>query len=190
MFTRSKRLDHRACQSAFVSKVNASGTALLYSTYLGGGANVTVGGNGIAVDSTGRAYVVGYNRGGSFPVKNAYQPLPGNGFDAFLTVFNPAGNSLVYSTLLGGDPGHNQDSLGRAIALDASQNAYIGGTSGLGFPATHTLNSDGALFVAKFNSAGVLQYSTVFGDNDPPPNISSLAVDAAGAVYIGGFTLQ
>ncbi len=175
-------------QSAFVSKVNASGTALLYSTYLGGGTDVTVGGTGIAVDSTGRAYVVGYNRGGSFPVKNAYQPLPGNGFDAFLTVFNPAGDSLVYSTLLGGDPGHNQDSLGRAITLDASQNAYIGGTSGLGFPATHTLNSDGALFVAKFNSAGVLQYSTVFGDNDPPPNISSLAVDAAGAVYVGGFT--
>ena len=175
-------------QSAFVSKINSSGSALLYSTYLGGGANFNVAGTGIAVDTTGRAYVVGYNRGGSFPVKNAYQPAPGNGFDAFLTVFNSTGNSLVYSTLLGGDPGHNQDSLGWAIAVDGSQNAYIGGTSGLGFPTTHTLTTDGALFVAKFNSAGALQYSTVFGDNDPPPSISSLAVDAAGAVYVGGAT--
>ena len=97
-------------------------------------------------------------------MKNAYQPHPGNGFDAFPTVFNPAGDSLVYSTLLGGEPGHNQDSLGWAIALDASQNAYIGGTSGLGFPATHALTSDGPLFVAKFNRAGALQYSTVFGE--------------------------
>ncbi len=177
-------------QSAFVSKVNASGTALLYSTYLGGGLNIVVSGTGIAVDSTGRAYVVGYNRGGSFPVKNAYQAAPGNGFDAFLTVFNPAGNSLVYSTLLGGDPGHNQDSLGWAISLDGSQNAYIGGTSGLGFPATHTLVSNGTSFVAKFNGAGVLQYSTVFGDSDFPSHISALSTDAAGAVYFGGFTYQ
>jgi uncharacterized repeat protein (TIGR01451 family) len=173
---------------AFVSKLNAAGSALVYSTYLGceGASNscesITTG-IGIAVDSAGRAYVVGYTYGPGFPVKNAYQPVSGggSGADAFLTVFSPSGNSLDYSTYLGG-PG---DDVGNAIALDASANAYITGQSAGGFPTLHSVQAQGSVFIAKFNSAGTLQYSSVFGNNAAS---NAIAVDASGSAYITGET--
>ena len=102
------------------------------------------------------------------------------GLDAFLTVFSPAGDSLVYSTYLGG-PG---DDYPNAIALDASANAYITGEARAGgFPTLHSVKADGNVFVAKFNSAGVLQYSSVFGVGTYP---HAIAVDASGSAYITG----
>src|SRR5205807_1932101 len=84
----------------FVSKLNAAGSALVYSTYLGGSSNDTA--RSVAVDSSGSAYVTGSTQSSNFPTMN---PLQANrlGFsNAFVTKFNPAGNTLAYSTYLGG----------------------------------------------------------------------------------------
>ena len=89
-----------------MTKLNPSGSALVYSTYLGGsggnGGNGD-GGNGIAVDSSGNAYVTGYTTSTNFPTMNPLQPVNGGGtYDAFVTKLNPSGSALVYSTYLGG----------------------------------------------------------------------------------------
>ncbi|HEX8145226.1 MAG TPA: SBBP repeat-containing protein, partial [Pyrinomonadaceae bacterium] len=94
---------------AFVAKLNAAGTALVYSTYLGGtGTDVNLSGAdicyGITVDSGGNAYVTGQTRSTNFPTANPIQATYGGGLsEGFLTKLNAAGNALVYSTYLGGD---------------------------------------------------------------------------------------
>ena len=89
---------------AFVTKLNAAGSALVYSTYLGGSGDDD--GNGIAVDSSGNAYVTGYTDSTNFPTANAFQAAFGGGSgDAFVTKLNAAGSALVYSTYLGGSGG-------------------------------------------------------------------------------------
>jgi uncharacterized repeat protein (TIGR01451 family) len=183
----------------FISKINAAGTALLYSTYLGADSTWYVHPAGIAVDKTGRAYITGTTNGG-LPTKNAFQPDyanandgPEDWSDAFLTVLSPGGNSLVYSTYFGGS-GEELGDFGTAIALDASANAYItGSTDSSDFPTRHSVQSQGTTFVAKFNSAGALQYSSVFGPHPNPqgyvnfpPSASAIAVDASGSAYISG----
>ena len=174
---------------AFVSKINAGGTALLYSTYLGGaggpvpglccGSGGDVEAFGIAVDNSGRAYVTGSTYGG-LPTRNAYQPTKAGFDDAFLTVLSPAGDSLVFSTYLGG----TSPDQGRAIALDASGNAYITGSTYGGFPALNSVQKQGRTFVAKFNRSGVLQYSSNFSNG---VTVNAIAVDISGAAYISGF---
>ena len=91
---------------AFVTKFNAAGSALVYSTYLGGGDSDH--GESIAVDSAGNAYVTGSTLSTDFPTVNAFQSTFGGGNsgesgDAFVTKFNAAGSALVYSTYLGGE---------------------------------------------------------------------------------------
>ncbi|MBI3395342.1 MAG: SBBP repeat-containing protein [Spirochaetia bacterium] len=88
-------------EDAFVAKLDAAGSALVYSTYLGG--NAPDSGVAIAVDSVGDAYVTGYTYFG-FPTVNPLQATPGGGPDAFLAKLDPAGMALVYSTYLGGSP--------------------------------------------------------------------------------------
>ena len=121
---------------AFVTKINASGNALVYSTFLGGGGNER--GYGIAVDGAGNAYVTGHTSSdnassgptGGFPTVAPLQPNNnslGNS-DAFVTKFNAAGNGLVYSTYLGGN-GSEFSIDGGAIAVDSDGNAYVGGTT-------------------------------------------------------------
>src|SRR5262249_39301479 len=112
---------------AFVAKLTADGSALVYSTYLGGGFNDL--GGAIAVDAVGNAYVVGSTTSVDFPTANAFQPVLGgnsnpNGFVAKLTA---DGSALVYSTYLGGS-----DSLGdgcQDIAVDSAGNAYVTGST-------------------------------------------------------------
>jgi len=165
--------------SAFVSKVNAAGTALLYSTYLGTSSMTFA----IAVDEAGRAYVTGSGIG--IPTKNAVQPTPGNGVgNSFLTVLAPAGNSLIYSTYIGGASGSSS----YGIALDASDNAYITGFCGDDFPTLHSIQAHGAVFVAKFSKAGGLLYSSVFGTQDTETYTGAIAVDALGSAYVTGST--
>ncbi|MGC1360719.1 MAG: SBBP repeat-containing protein, partial [Silvibacterium sp.] len=179
----------KSTENAFVAKINSTGTALVYSTYLGGktGNDITSS-SGIAVDNTGRAYVTGTTNAVDFPVKNAYQSASAGGIDAFITVFSPTGNTLIYSTYLGGSGG----GFGIGIALDSSQNAYITGASGVGFPTLHSVQPQGNVFVAKFNKAGTLQYSSVIGDspisNGLPTNVAAIAVDTEGSAYITGST--
>lgn len=167
--------------AAFISKLNPSGTAFVYSTYLGGPFS---GASQIKVDSAGRAYIVG-STGGGFPVKNAHQSSFGGGAnDVFMTVLSPTGNSLVYSTYLGG----SQDDLATGLALDSSNNAYITGFTFGSFPTTHSIDYKNGygLFIAKFNSAGTLEYSTTYS-NDLGES-TAIAVDSTGAVYLTGYS--
>src|SRR5439155_18788871 len=122
----------------FVSKLNAAGSALLYSTYLGGSGNDTA--RSVAVDSSGSAYVTGSTESSNFPTAN---PLQANrlGFsNAFVTKFNPTGSALVYSTYLGGSGTDD----GNGIAVDGNGNAFVVGDSDSpNFPVINTVQSTG-----------------------------------------------
>src|SRR5438128_1033575 len=118
---------------AFVTKLDPTGTALVYSTYLGGSSGDFA--NGIAVDATGSAYVTGTTLSADFPTTpGAAQTTFGGGLvDAFVTKLNPTGSALVYSTYLGGG-GSDQ---GFGIAVDTSGNAYVTGSAvAMNFPTT------------------------------------------------------
>jgi hypothetical protein len=188
--------------NAFVSKINASGSAFVYSTYLGGGGvdNFDVG-TGIAADASGNAYVTGWTRSSSFPTANALQPtLKGLIQNAFVTKINANGSAFVYSTYLGGtnlsddtpkDPGDQ----GNGIAADSSGNAYVAGqTSSADFPTANPLQSTLAgptdAFLTKINASGTaLVYSTFFGGSGDDRG-DSVAVDAVGNAYIAGTTFS
>jgi hypothetical protein len=116
---------------AFVAKLDGAGSALVYSTYLGG--TGTEIGYDVAVDSSGRAFVTGYNYGGDFPTVLPLQAQNAGFYDAFVSVADATGSSLAFSTYLGG----SLDEEGLGISLDPSANAYVtGGTFSLDFPIT------------------------------------------------------
>jgi hypothetical protein len=106
---------------AFVAKLSADGSTLVYGTYLGGTANDV--GSAIAVDAAGNAYVIGQTESTDFPIQHALQPTPGGAGDAFVARLNVAGMALDYSTYLGG----SDTDRGNAIAVDAAGNAYVTG---------------------------------------------------------------
>lgn len=174
----------------FVTKLTPAGNALAYSTYLAGSGNENYG-NGIAVDGAGSAYVTGTTNSTDFPTQSPYQKTLPTGRRAFVTKFAPAGNSLVYSTYLGGS-GFADTSF--AIAVDAAGSAYVtGDTNSTDFPSTSTLpgplESDAVpAFVTKFSPAGdSLVYSLLWGPH--LGNVGkSIAVDAAGSAYVTGQT--
>jgi len=175
---------------AFVTKFNAAGSALVYSTYLGG--SDTDEGVGIAVDSAGNAFITGVTRSTNFPTAHAFQNTNHGDYDAFVTKFNPAGSALVYSTYLGG----NALDYGLGIALDSAGNAHIvGQTTSNNFPtanAFQSTNHGGPLsydaFVSKFNPAGsALVYSTYLGGADDDQGYA-IAIDSGGNAYITGGT--
>ena len=118
---------------AFVIKLNALGDALLYSTYLGG--NSDDQGYQIAVDSGGNAYVTGWTESTNFPTVNPFQTNHGGGqIDAFIAKLDASGDTLVYSTYLGG----NDDDYGWGIAVDSGGNAYVTGwTESTDFPTVN-----------------------------------------------------
>jgi hypothetical protein len=150
-----------------VTKLNAAGSALVYSTYLGGGTNggsgnaTHSGGASIAVDPNGDAYVTGWTDSTSFPTKNPIQASNGGGYDnngdgmdSFVTELNPSGSGLLFSTYLGG----SSDDYGYGIALDSAGNVYVAGATILppnNFPTTAGAydTSSGSGFVAKINVA-------------------------------------
>jgi hypothetical protein len=177
------------CFDAFVSKLNPSGTALVYSTYLGGSDEDY--GAGIAVDSSGDAYVAGYTYSTDFPVQNALQPNNAGGVDAFVTELSAGGASLIYSTYWGG----SLDDVGTGVAVDSKGNAYLSGyTESTNFPVTsgafQTTYGNGAHngFVVKFNSGGAqVGYSTYLGGSGDDYAYAA-AVDSAGDAYVTGAT--
>ena len=125
---------------AFVSKLNATGSALAYSTYLGG--NGEEDGRGIAVDGAGNANVIGLTGSSNFPTVNALYPTSSGIQDAFVTRLNAAGNAVTYSTYLGG----SGDDQANAVAVDASGNAYvIGYTDSTNFPIAAAMRACGRL---------------------------------------------
>lgn len=112
--------------SAWIAKLNATGTALVYSTYLGGTGNTETGAfHTIALDSSLNVYVTGATAAADFPVQSATQSTNGGKFDAFVTELNAAGSALVFSTYLGGSAADS----GNSIALDHFANKYITGTT-------------------------------------------------------------
>jgi uncharacterized protein (TIGR03437 family) len=197
------------CETAFVTKLNPSGTALVYSTYLAA-SGVGAYGNALAVDASGNAYIGGGARAGFPTTPGAFQTtnrsLPG-GSNAFVTKLNPTGSALVYSTYLGGGTSYLGGDSATALAVDSLGNAYIAGvTYSSDFPVTagafQTGNNAGGAsnaFVAKLNPAGgALVYSTYLGgsgrivfsfgpqgwDGD---GATGLSVDSAGDAYVTGY---
>jgi len=176
-------------EDVFVTKINSAGSALVYSTYLGGG--LTDLGESIAIDSTGAAYVTGMTRSTDFPVLGATQgAFGGGGEDAFVTKINPAGSAIVYSTYLGG----NLSEFGFGIALDNTNAVYVTGlTTSLNFPLVNPIQSlhGGGFqdaFVTKINPAGsAYVYSTYLGGGGSDAG-NDIAVDASGAAYVTGQT--
>ncbi|AJQ25637.1 SBBP repeat-containing protein [Pelosinus fermentans] len=175
--------------STFVTKLNSTGNALVYSTYLAGGGFFTTNvGTAIAVDTSGSAYITGRARSPEFPITpGAFQTSLKGLSDAFVSKLNPAGSALIYSTYLGG--GSYDESLG--IAVDTSGNAYvIGWTESTDFPTTPgafqaSLKGPRDGFITKLNPTGsTLVYSTYFGSDEP----SDIAVDTSGNAYIIGTT--
>lgn len=174
---------------AFVTKLNPAGSALVYSTYLGGSNDDN--GIGIAIDSGGNAYVAGFTNSPNFPTTGgAFQTsIPGFG-NGFVTKLNPTGSSLVYSTYLGGSI--FEQALG--IALDGGGNAYVSGvTFSADFPTTGgafqtVYGGNGDAFVTKLNPTGsALVYSTFLGGSGQDVGIE-IALDAGGNAYVVGFT--
>jgi len=144
---------------AFVTKLSPEGNALAYSTYLGGSGDDE--GLGIAVDSSGNAYITGSTESSDFPTQNTYQGTFGGLYDAFATKLNTGGNAMAYSTYLGGS---SYDS-GYGIALDASGNAYITGyTRSTNFPTQNPKQASNAGYDDAF--------MTVISSSDLVPGIS------------------
>jgi hypothetical protein len=176
---------------AFVTKLNTTGSALVYSTYLGGASDIDDA-LAIAVDAAGSAYVTGETASSDFPTtpgtfrttRNVGAP------DAFVTKLNPAGSALAYSTFVGG----TQVDFAVRIAVDTSGNAYVlGNTSSADFPTTAgafdtSQNGGFDIFALKLNAAGSnLVYSTFLGGLGFD-SAGGLAIDSTGDAYVAGGT--
>jgi hypothetical protein len=178
-------------RDAFVAQLSADGTALAYSTYLGGSAHDEA--RAITVDSAGNAYVTGFTASTDFPTtEGAFQPAHQGDFvlSAFVTKLSGDGTALVYSTYLGGSGGYD---VGYGIAVDGAGNAYVtGGTGSIDFPTTPgafqtTLRGTNA-FVSKLSGDGTaLVYSTYLGGSGGDTG-GGVAVDGAGNAYVAGST--
>jgi hypothetical protein len=175
----------------FVSAVNPQGTALLYSTYLGGTQQDFA--EGIAVDADGSAYVTGRTSSWDFPLAAPFQAQMNSGEDAFVTKLAPDGRSLVYSTFLGGGTVGSGSDEAYAIAVDADGSAVVTGrTDASNFPVVDapqpTFGGTRDAFVAKFNGAGSgLIYATYLGGSLTDEGWS-IAVDGSGGTYVVGAT--
>ncbi len=173
---------------AFVTKLDPTGSALVYSTYLGGSDHDDA--TGIAVDSARNAYVTGFTYSTNFPTKNPFQRHNAGGADAFVTKLDPTGSALVYSTYLGG----SGFDAATGIAVDSAGNAYVtGGTASTNFPTMNPFQAANAgffgnAFVTELSPTGsALVYSTYLGGSGGD-NASGIALDSAGNAYVTGVT--
>lgn len=190
-------------QQTFVSKLNAAGSALIYSTYLNASFPTS-----IAVDSASNAYIAGSNAHPSFPTTgNAYNPTcDAIGGSAFLTVLNPSGSALIYSTCFGSSAPNGGAPVVTSMAADAQSHAYVAGSIGIGSTLPTTPNAfqptyPGSLesgFVMEFDTSlsgtNSLVYSTYLGiagpfdGAHPGTTASAAAIDSFGKIYLTGFT--
>jgi uncharacterized repeat protein (TIGR01451 family) len=183
-------------RGAFVAKIDSSGSNLLYTTYLSGSADEEA--TGLAVDKSGNVYVAGNTHSIDFPTRNAFQSKcatanpAGTCSNAFLTKISPSGDSIVFSTYLGGSGTESA----RGLVVDAKGSAYLAGvTSSSDFPVTAgaaQAKCGGACqqsaFVAKFSQSGdKLVYATYVGGS-ASDDAADLAVDSTGNAYLAGHT--
>jgi uncharacterized protein (TIGR03437 family) len=179
------------CPVAFAAKLSHDGTALQYLTYLGTSQST---GSAIAVDRQGNAWIAGGVSSTDLPViPGAVQMKLKGRQNAFLLELNPTGSRVLFATYLGGSSNEGVGSL----ALDSSGNAYIAGsTTSPDFPVTggafqtgfgQSLDGGDSSFLAKFDPAGGLLYSTFFhGGSSSGTNVNSIAADAGGKLYLTG----
>ena len=188
----------------FVLKLNPSGSALAYSTYLGGNGDDTP--RGIAVDSSDGAYVTGTTNSTNFPIAAAYQAALHGGVDAFVTKINAAGTLLAYSTYLGGGSDETNGGIWceekptcGGITVNGAGNAYVTGlTASPDFPQVKSLQGLKGItdaYIVEFSANGsTLLYSTLMGgsigDDSPSSAFSSGSAVAYlnGNLYVGGLT--
>jgi len=176
---------------AFVSKLNAAGSAFLFSTYLGG--VFTDEGNGVAVHSSGLATVVGSTTSNNFPVVNAPQPnLASAGqSDAFVTRFNAGGSALLFSSYLGG----TGDDLARSVGVDSSNSAYVvGSTQSSNFPQARSIPGQAAYhgagdgFATAVDPSGSPFYYSTYLGGSAEDHAVSVAVQLSGLTHVVGNT--
>ena len=172
---------------AFMVRVNISGSALVYASFLGGSDDDW--GNENAVDASGAVYITGGTCSSNFPTPGAFDPSYNGGCDAFVAKVNPSGSALVYASFLGG----SDIDWGNGITVDASGAVYItGGTYSSDFPTPGAFdtsyNGDCDAFVAKVNPSGsVLSYASFLGGWDDDLG-HEIEVDASGKIYLAGGT--
>ncbi len=188
----------------FITKINAEGSELIYSTFLGGSGSEKV--RGIALDSFGNAYLTGYTTSTDFPRQNAWQPQFQGNADGFVTKLSATGGGLIYSTYLGGSGTENtgldsEDVPSCAIAVDSQGNAYLTGkTSSTNFPVANPLQNmllgDNDAYLTKLDPSGTeLIYSTYLGSTNAG-NLGyderglAIAVDNLGNAYLTGQALK
>ncbi len=185
-------------EDAFITKINPAGTALVYSTYLGGTDTDSI--LDVALDSLKNVYVVGGTDSTNFPTHNPFQPANAGGqWEVFVAKLNAAGSALVYSTYFGGSGWDTSMS----IAVDTSGNAYITGDTGSDdFPTLNAYQPDHAnwcnntpyqsictdTYVAKFSPSGTPLYSTYLGGDGSGERGMGIAVDSLGSAYVAGYT--
>jgi uncharacterized protein (TIGR03437 family) len=171
----------------FVAKLNASGAALGWLTYLGGSLDDQA--RGIVLDKNGNVYVAGGTNSNNFPTANALQATPAGATDAFITKLDPAGSALIYSTYFGG----LGTDLARGLAVNDAEQVYFAGTTGspnlpVKNPLQPALGGSSDAFVAKLNAAGTAtEYATWLGGQSVE-NGTSIAIDGAGNAYVAGDT--
>ena len=179
---------HNGNSDVFVTKLNPTGTDLLYSTFLGG--NSLDKGCGISIDEEGNAYVAG-ETSRDFPTTYGAYDTSNNGWtDLFITKLNSTGTGLIYSTYLGGSSWDYYV----AITVDVKGNVYVTGcTESFDFPTTSgaydtTPDENGDVFIVKLNSTGTdLIYSTFLGGTYLDYG-QDIAINGSGNVYIAGYT--
>lgn len=180
-------------RDAFIAKLNAAGSSLVFSTYLGG-SGVDVG-NAIALDSSNAPVIVGYTTSTNLATTaGVFQPRFGGNQDAFVAKLTPAGTALEFMTYLGGSGADSAN----AVKLDASNSVYLGGsTSSLNFPAVSAFQTqsgggqDG--FVARLSaSGGSAIFSTYLGGSGgtagTPEEVNALAIAPSGSIFVAGTT--
>jgi len=203
---------NRDTDEAFITKFNADGSQLIWSTYLGGGegqfqgegfTSADDGAYGVALDSDRNVYVTGWAYSPDFPTRNAMQTHLADaccGSDSFITKLNATGDQLVFSTYFGGADGTD---VGRGIAVDKQNNVYVVGyTNSFAFPTTHPIQGeiDGRTshfhnfseqfdaYLAKIDASGQFRvYSTYIGGPSTDAAFG-VAVDKEGSAYVTGST--
>jgi hypothetical protein len=173
----------------YLTKISATGSTILYSTYIGGSNEET--GYGVAVDANANGYLTGLSYSPDFPATgNAFQTANGGAGDTFFAKINTNGGTLNYATLLGGS-GLDQ---GNGIAVDANGNAYIAGqTSSSGFISLRPYGGNGDAFIAKFNpslsGSASLVYFTYLGGS-LADTAGGIALDTDNNAYVTGSTVS